>query len=160
MRLLIVTPFLETKGGMERVVLKIAEEFKATIHCLNYEPEGTFEEFKKIEIQKHGNKTLSKLPLGRRVATAIEAGNYFYNTKFDDGGYDVINAQQTPSEWIRNKNPRVIWYCHTHNREAFDLYEWRMKRRNPISKLFFQASIDSFKRFEFKTVQNRIHIHK
>ena len=109
MRLVIATPFLETKGGMERVVLKIAQHFKAKIHCFSYEPGATFEEFRSLEIETAKPGALSKIPFGKRVTSAIEAGSHFYNVKLSD--YDLINAHQTPSEWIRNKNSPVLWYC-------------------------------------------------
>jgi glycosyltransferase involved in cell wall biosynthesis len=150
MRLVIVTPFLETKGGMERVVLKIAQHFKAKIHCMSYDPQGTFPEFSALDIETAKPGPLSKLPIGRRVLSAIDAGSHFYNAELKD--YDLINAHQTPSEWIRNKNSPVLWYCYSPNREAFDLYDWRMKRRNPVSRAVFWASIQAFKAIEYQTV--------
>ena len=150
MRLIVTTPFLETRGGMERVVLKIAQRFDAKIHCVYYDPQNTFEEFSKLDIETAKPTALSTLPFGRRVASAIDVGYHFYNAKLED--YDLINAHQTPSEWIRNKNSPVLWYCHTPNREAFDLYEWRMKRRNPFSKAVFWTSIQGFKFFESRAV--------
>jgi len=150
MRLVIATPFLETKGGMERVVLKIAQQFKAKIHCYSYDPDHTFPEFRALDIETAKPGNISKLPLGKRLTTAIEAGNHFYNVKLKD--YDLINAHQTPSEWIRNKNSPVLWYCFSPNREAFDLYNWRMKRRSIPSKAVFWASIQAFKFFEYQTV--------
>jgi len=152
MRLVITTPFLEMKGGMERVVLKIAQRFDAKIHCVYYEPDNTFEEFSKLDIEVAKPGPLSRIPFGKRIATAIDVGYHFYNTKLDD--YDLINAHQTPAEWIRNRNRPVLWYCYSPNREAFDLYEWRMKRRNPVSKAVFWASIQAFKKLEFKVVPN------
>lgn len=150
MRLVVVTPFLESRGGLERVVLKIAQHFDARVHCIGYNPEKTFSEFSDLDIDVAKPGTLGKLPLGKRVSGAIEAGNYFWNLKLED--YDVINAHQTPSEWLRNRNSPMIWYCHTPNREAFDLYDWRMKRRNPLQKAVFWASIQAFKHFEFRVV--------
>ncbi len=156
MKLILTTPFLETCGGLERVMLKIAQRFDPTIHCLRYNPDNTFEEFRKLDIRtpktNSASKILERLPFGNRAAGAIAAGNYFYNLKLDPREYDVINAHQTPSEWIRNRNPRVIWYCHTPNREAFDLYEWRMKQRSLPSKAVFWTSIQAFRKLEFQTV--------
>jgi glycosyltransferase involved in cell wall biosynthesis len=150
MRLVIATPFLETKGGMERVVLKIAQQFKAKIHCYSYDAEGTFPEFKALDIETAKPGNFSKLPLGKRISTAMDAGSHFYNVKLKD--YDLINAHQTPSEWIRNKNSPVLWYCYSPNREAFDLYQWRMKKRSIPSKLAFWSSIQAFKLLEYQTV--------
>ncbi|MCI0503517.1 glycosyltransferase family 4 protein [Candidatus Micrarchaeota archaeon] len=156
MKLLITTPFLETRGGMERVVLKIAQHFKAKIHCISYDAANTFEEFMKMDIDIAKPGWLRSMPVGRRVSTAVEAGWHYYTAKLSD--YDVINAHQTPSEWIRNKNSPVIWYCHTPNREAFDLYEWRQKRRNPLSRAIFWATIQPFKFLEYRTVPKIEHI--
>lgn len=156
MRLIITTPFLETRGGMERVILQIAQRFGARIHCLSYDEKNSFPDFSKLDIDVAKPSLLHSLPFGRRVSTAIEAGYHFYNTKLED--YDLINAHQTPSEWIRNRNSPVIWYCHTPNREAFDLYEWRMKRRSLPSKAVFWSSIQAFKFFEYRTVPRLEHI--
>lgn len=146
MRLAIATPFLETYGGMEKVVLRIAKHFNADIYCIRYNPEQTYPEFQDININVK-ESFIGNLP-PRRVSTAIEAGNYFLNLKLD---YDLINAHQTPAEWTANNN-NVLWYCHSPNREAYDLYEWRMSRRNLISRLAFYPSIQAFKHIEAKLV--------
>jgi glycosyltransferase involved in cell wall biosynthesis len=156
MKLVIVTPFLETRGGVSRVVLEIAKRFDARIHCVRYDPETTFSEFKNLDVEAAGPGPLGRIPLLKRVTSAVDVGYYFYNLKLDD--YDVINAQQTPSEWVRNRNSPVIWYCHSPNREAFDLYEWRMKRRGLLSKPVFWASIQAFKALEHRTVPKVEHI--
>lgn len=152
MRLVIVTPFLEARGGMERVVLKLAEHFDARVHTLYYDPERTFEEFKSLSVEAPAkNKfSLRQLPVGRRLATGIEAGNHFYNLKLSD--YDLVNTHTTPSEWVRHHNSPVIWYCHSPNRDSFDLYSWRMKDKRLLSKAAYWASIQAFKFFEFETV--------
>lgn len=156
MKLVIVTPFLESRGGVDRVILEIAQHFDARVHCVRYNPETTFPEFGNLHVEIAKPGLLSKVPFMKRVIGAIEAGHHFYNLKLED--YDVINAHQTPSEWIRNKNKPVIFYCHSPNREAFDLYEWRMKRRGLLAKPVFWASIQAFKHFEFKTVPRIEHI--
>jgi glycosyltransferase involved in cell wall biosynthesis len=150
MRLLVTTPFLETRGGMERVVLKIAQHFKAKIHCITYDAENSFQDFIDMDVEVAKPGWLRCMPVGKRISTAIEAGWHFYNARLKD--YDVINAHQTPSEWIRNRNAPVLWYAHTPNREAFDLYEWRQKRRNPISRAVFWSTIQPFKHLEYRTV--------
>ncbi len=156
MRLVIATPFLETRGGMERVILKIAQRFSAKIHCVYYDPAGTFQDFQKLDVEAAKPGILSSLPVGRRVATAMDVGKHFYTAKLS--GYDLINAHQTPSEWIRNRNSPVVWYCHTPNREAYDLYAWRQARRNPLSRAMTWASIQPFKLIESRTVPRIEHI--
>lgn len=152
LRMVIVTPFLEARGGMERVVLKLAQHFDARVHTLYYDPEHTFEEFKSLSVEApvHKNFSLRQLPVGRRLATGIEAGNHFYNLKLKD--YDLVNTHTTPSEWVRHHNSPVVWYCHSPNRDSFDLYSWRMKDKRLLSKAAYWASIQAFKFFEFETV--------
>ena len=156
MRLIVTTPFLETRGGAERVVLKIAKHFDATIRCLSYNSKNTFSEFQNINVETAPQNFLDKLPSGNRFTTVAKAWQHFYNLKLD--GYDVINANQTPSEWIRNKNSPVLWYCHSPHREAFDLYKWRMKKQNLLAKPFFWVSVQAFKFFELGTVSKIEHI--
>src|SRR3989338_6340709 len=111
MKLAIVHPFLYTKGGAERVVLKIAQHFNAKIYCSRYIPEQTYTEFRDLEIEIIKTKFQKLFPefLPMRVKDAITAGYQFYTKKLD--GYDVVNAQGTPREWIRNLNKPVVWYC-------------------------------------------------
>ncbi|MFH0737369.1 MAG: glycosyltransferase family 4 protein, partial [Candidatus Micrarchaeota archaeon] len=150
MRLALATPLLEVKGGLERVIFKIAKRYDASIYCIRYSPENTFDEFRGLDVHIAPPSVLSRFPIGKRVIGAIEAADYFYNTRLEN--YDLVTAFQAPSEFIRNKNRPVIWYCNSPNREAFDLYEWRMKRRGAISKAIFWTSIQAFKHFEFKVV--------
>jgi hypothetical protein len=65
MRLVIATPFLEARGGMERVVLKIAKQFGARVHCLRYDPAATFDEFSTVHIE-----TPKPGPLSREIGRA------------------------------------------------------------------------------------------
>lgn len=158
MKLAIAHPFLYVRGGAEKVVLKIAQRFDAKIYCALYEKDKTFPEFKDTDIEVIPSKAFGLMPgmLPIRIRHAIAAGEAFYFRKLSD--YDVINAQGTPSEWIRHKNERVVWYCHTPNREAFDLYDFRMNRRRPHGKLVYWGCIQAFKYFENRTVPKLEHI--
>jgi glycosyltransferase involved in cell wall biosynthesis len=157
MKLAIAHPFLRLRGGAERVVLKIAQHFDAKVYCSTYEPENTFPEFRDVDIEVMESRlwSLSSL-LPPRVGDAAVAGEQFYFSKLDD--YDVVNAQGTPSEWIRNRNSPVVWYCFSPNREAFDLYEWRMRRRNPIQKALYWSFIQPYRKIEFSVVPKIEHI--
>lgn len=146
MNLIIAHPFLNQKGGAERVVLEIAKKFNPIIYSVVYQPELTFPEFKEFDVRiipKNGLENLF-FPIRRdeRRYNAVSAGIRYLDHKIKDD-YDVINAHGTPSEWIRKKNERVIWYCHSPNREAFDLYSWRMKKlplwKRPINWSLIQA---------------------
>jgi glycosyltransferase involved in cell wall biosynthesis len=157
MKLAIAHPFLRLKGGAERVVLKIAQHFDAKVYCSIYEPDNTFPEFREVDIEVIGSRLwplASFLP--SRVGSAAVAGEQFYFKKLDD--YDVVNAQGTPSEWIRSRNGPVVWYCHTPNREAFDLYEWRMRRRSTLQKVLYWSFIQPYKVIENSLVPKIEHI--
>ncbi len=152
MKLVLTQPFLHTKGGLERVVLEISKKYNPIIYTYRYLPDKTFDEFKEFDIRiVKPQLTLPASVLGERVKWGIQSGECFYNLKIKED-YDVLNSHGTPSEWARNKNDRMCWYCHSPNREAFDLYDWRMKNRNLFNKMIFWSSIKFFKHYEFQTV--------
>ena len=155
MDVIIAHPFLHQKGGVERVVLEIAKKFNPVIYTMVYDKEKTFEEFKDFEIRRLP-KTLYEKPFfflkwDERRYNAVGAGFRYFDYKFKRD-YDVINAHGTPAEWIRNKNERVCWFVHSPNREAFDLYNWRMKRLPIWKRPINWALIQAYKFAEFRTV--------
>lgn len=155
MDLVLLQPFLHAKGGLEKVVLKISQKYNPVIYTYRYIPENTFAEFKEFDIRiAKPFITLPACIMPSRVKWGVQSGDAFWNLKIKED-YDVLNAHGTPSEWARNKNLRMLWYNHSPNREAFDLYEWRMKQRNLFGKVMFWSSIQFYKFFEFKII-NRI----
>ncbi|MFA5049578.1 MAG: glycosyltransferase family 4 protein [Candidatus Micrarchaeia archaeon] len=155
MDLIIAQPFLNQKGGVERVVLEIAKKFNPVIYSVIYDKDKTFEEFKDFDVRIIP-KSSFEIPFfflknDSRRYNAVSAGFRYFNFKITDD-YDVINAQGTPSEWIRNKNERVCWYCHSPNREAFDLHKWRMKRLPVWKRPINWGLIRAYQFAEFKTV--------
>ncbi len=155
MDLVMAHPFLFQRGGAERVVLEIAKKFNPVIYSVLYQPENTFPEFKEFDIRILPPSPLEKpfffLNNDIRRSSAVSAGfRYYFNRIRED--YDVVNPHGTPSEWIRNRNERVCWYCHTPNREAFDLYEFRMKELSLPRKALNATLLSGYKLFEFNTV--------
>ena len=51
----------------------------------------------------------------------------------------MINAHMAPSHWVRNKNERTLWYCHTPLRDIYDLYHYRMSMRKPYMRPVYMA---------------------
>jgi glycosyltransferase involved in cell wall biosynthesis len=144
MKLIIAQPYLTLKGGAERVILKIAQHYDAKIYTIEYDPKSTFPEFKDFEIvmlKKHIPFT-GVLPY--RASQGLRYGYTFYNALIKED-YDLINAHISPSEWIRHKNKRVLWYCHTPPREVYDLYSERMKNRSYTEKFIYAAFAKSYK---------------
>jgi glycosyltransferase involved in cell wall biosynthesis len=138
MKLLIAQHNLNERGGAEKVILKIAQKYDATIYTLGYDPKGTFEEFKDVNIKifKERGKTSKVLP--QRVANALHYGYSFYNLKITED-YDVINSHMSPSEWIRNRNPRNLWYCHTPPRELYDPTVANLRKKSLKEKILYKS---------------------
>ncbi len=126
MKLLMTQSNLTLRGGAERILLKIAQRYDATIYTAEYNKDTTFGEFEELDVNVMPKSAFSKvLPYGR-VLQGLNYGLGFYNLKISDD-YDVINAHMAPSHWVRHNNPRVLWYCHTPLRDVWDLYEYRLK---------------------------------
>jgi len=148
-RLKIVTSSLDVKGGAHRVILKIARHFDAPVHCFNYAPEKTHEGYGDIEVITP-KKTLGRMPIARKALENIESFNYFYNLKLED--YDVVNAHMSPSEWVRNRNSPVLWYCYSPFRLGYDLYDWKLKQLKFAQRIQFKTWIATFRHLESRTV--------
>ncbi|MFH1785481.1 MAG: glycosyltransferase family 4 protein [Candidatus Micrarchaeota archaeon] len=155
MDIIVTHPFLHQRGGGERVVLEIAKKFNPTIYSIVYEPDKTYSEFKEFDIKILPKSLLEKpfffMKGDSRRSDAVSAGFRYYLTKIKDD-YDLINAQGVPSEWIRNKNERVSWYCHSPNREAFDLYKFRMRDLSFPRKILNVGLLSTFKFAEYGVV--------
>ncbi|MGV8176883.1 MAG: glycosyltransferase family 4 protein [Candidatus Bilamarchaeaceae archaeon] len=155
MDLVMAHPFLNQKGGVERVVLEIADEFEPVIYTAGYEKEKTFPEFREFDVRilpRSGLENAFSFMKGdSRRHGAVSAGLRFYGCDLK-GDYDVINAHGTPSEWIANRNGRVLWFCHSPNREAFDLYRWRMEQLPAWKKPLNKALIEGYKQLEFSVL--------
>jgi glycosyltransferase involved in cell wall biosynthesis len=120
-------------GGGERVVLKIAQRYGAKIYTAEYNPRTTFPEFRDLDVEVVGSKSFAgALPYGR-VMQGLNYGLSFFNYRIKDD-YDVINAHMAPSHWIRNRNERVVWYCHTPLRDVYDLYKFRLSLKKAYQK--------------------------
>ena len=157
MKLLIVQPYLNIKGGVERVILEIARHYGATIYTTEYDSSATFEGFKDIDIKIVGKDVPLADRLPYRASQGLRYGYNFYNMKIKED-YDVANPHISPSEWIRHKNERVLWYCHTPPREVYDLYSVRMKYRSYKEKMLYAAMTGAYKIIAKNIVKNIEHV--
>lgn len=144
MKLILIQPYVSLRGGFERVMLKIAQHYGAPIYTLEYKPNSTFPEFGETEVKVIGKDLPLADALPYRAAQGLKYGYNFYNLKIKED-YDVLNPHISPSEWIRHKNPGVLWYCHTPPREVYDLYEARMKYRSYKEKFLYSAMTKTYK---------------
>lgn len=153
MRLLITQHNLNERGGAEKVILRIAQKYDATIYTLGYDKSGTFEEFKDIDIRVFSKKGHAGKLLPERVSNAVYYGWNFYNLKVKED-YDVINPHMSPSEWVRNKNPRALWYCHTPPRELYDPTVANLRQRSLKERLLYKALSRVYTRMEKGIVED------
>jgi len=144
MKVIILQPYLNIRGGVDRVILKIAQHYGATIYTLEYDKKSTFSEFENLDIKIIGKTVPLSDRLPYRASQGFRYGYNFYNMEIKDD-YDVLNPHISPSEWIRHKNDRVLWYCHTPPREVYDLYETRMQNRSYKDKLIYAALVGTYK---------------
>ncbi|MDE1847308.1 MAG: hypothetical protein KGH52_04615, partial [Candidatus Micrarchaeota archaeon] len=95
MKLLITQPYLNLKGGAERVLLKIAQHYGAKILTVEYDKKKTFPEFADLDIEVVKRKVPLSSMLPYRAAQGMLAGYTFYNMKIRED-YDVLNAHTSP----------------------------------------------------------------
>ncbi len=126
------------------MILKVAQHYDASIYTLEYDKDATFPEFSELDIRVMGRDVPLSSKLPYRASQGFRYGYNFYNMKIRED-YDVLNPHISPSEWIRNKNERVLWYCHTPPREVYDLYETRMQNRSYKDKLVYAALVGTYK---------------
>ncbi len=152
MRMLITQANLNFMGGAEKVVLRIAEHYKAKIYTAEYDKRSTFEEFENLDVEVIGGRGYSVIPYGR-VMQGLKYGSAFYNMRIRED-YDVINAHVAPSHWIRRNNRRVLWYCHTPLREIYDLYNYRMRFRKFYKRPLYAVGADIVRRIDRNVVNH------
>ncbi len=143
-KMIIAQPYLNLMGGAERVILQIAKHYDAKIYTMEYSKDTTFPEFQNIDIRMIGENVAFADKLPYRASQGLRYGYNFHHMKISED-YDLINSHISPSEWIRHKNPRVLWYCHTPPREVYDLYAERMKNRTYAQKLLYASFASAYK---------------
>ncbi|MGC8687135.1 MAG: glycosyltransferase [Candidatus Micrarchaeia archaeon] len=153
MKLVITQANLTLKGGAERVVMKIAQHYKAKIYTAEYDPGKTFEEFRNLDIETIGKGTVQKLIPYGRASQGIAYGSAFYFLKLNDD-YDVLNAHIAPSHWARKNNERVLWYCHTPLRDIYDLYDYRISLKKGLGKLIYKVGAKAVRSIDQSIVKD------
>jgi len=156
LRLKLVTTSLDVKGGANRVILKMAQQFRAPIYCLEYKAEKNFDEFSDFEIITPKTDYISKLANRNQAVNTLNACNYFKKLKF--GENDIVSAHLPPSNWTANLN-RTIWYVHSlHPPWAFELYEWKLNKMNSMARPFFKLWTRKFRKNEIENAAKSRHI--
>lgn len=155
MKLVVVHPNFVLRGGAELVVAKIAERFHPVIYTYAWKPQNSWDVLKECDVR------IIK-PLQMNSLFMLRTGFGYYRMKIKED-YDVVNAHFPPSQFIRQRNQRVLWYCHSPGRAAYDLYEERMHEYSlPVkvghyffTKLYRKINHDVVSRIECVLVNSR-----
>ncbi len=151
MKLVITQANLVLRGGAEKVVLEIAKHYDAKIYTAEYDKNATFGGFADLDIDVIGKRT--SFWGGSRAGQGLNYGTAFYNYLVKED-YDVINAHVAPSHWIRKRNERVLWYCHTPLREVYDLYDFRMSLRPSYKRPIYAAGARLVRQIDRRVVKD------
>jgi len=165
MDVILCQPYLDGMGGVERVTLEIAKKFNCKIYTMRYEKGKTFCEFSDFDIETIKPSLASKpfgfaggLDADVRARLTASAGLTMLGLKLK-GDYDVLSSHLSPSEWLRNRNPRMCWYCHGPN-GAFDtstdFYNIMFKERLPHQRLFLRAGFAAYRSVELALIAPKI----
>jgi len=156
MRITIVTKSLLGCGGSEYNVLRLAKHFDATVHCLAYDEERTFTEFRGLDVRTPPAEKRKEFMSGSEMVRPMKAPRHFYGLKLED--YDVISAHLPPSEFIRHRNSPVVWYCYSPNRTYYDLYDKNKGRMALHQRAAMWLAGSAYRHFEGNVVRDIEHI--
>ncbi|MFA5930528.1 MAG: glycosyltransferase [Candidatus Micrarchaeia archaeon] len=152
MDLVVLEPCLSYRSGGTRVVLEIANRFNPVIYTLEYDKKKAFPGFRAHDVRIIKPNPLesclirSSLARNRHDAGPVTGASYINFLKMKiRHDYDVLNPNGVPSEWIRNRNGRVCWYCHTPSRMAFDLHDFSMGKYGVAQRLAMEPQLSLFR---------------
>ena len=148
-------PWLKSRGGAEQVILKLARELNAKIDIYTwiYDPDQTFEGFKKYKINivaPKFTKKLSRLGILRGLFLIFSLFSKIPLEKYDL----FLVSTSGVGEFItfRNyKKGKTYAYVHTPLREANqNIIKWNLenKYKNIFSKLFYLFAVSVYRFFE------------
>ncbi len=144
MKIAILEPYIEGIGGAQKVIARYASFLNSKGHDIEiftqrYNKDTTYPEFKeiKINILKPRSKFLSPLTF------------FMYNF----GDFDVIIANDWPSNFTSLRHNNVIWVCYTPKRDFYDLKDYYFKRANFKGKVALLFKKFLFKYLDFLSAQ-------
>lgn len=141
--MIVLHPRLESRGGGERWALKMAQHYNAPVYCLAYAPEKTFPEFQKLEVHVIPTpllKLLFFLPKKIRESIAYSAALSLFKAP---NNQEVICCTP-PAELAAIKN-RLVWYCQSPNRLAFDSFGDKMAKEPLFKRAMYAITVPFFR---------------
>ncbi len=147
-KIAIFVPWIKSKGGVERTILRILEDDKydSQIYTFFYDKNSTFEEFKRYNII-----VLRKSNPNGFVMKGASLFNALLRTKIDDlKKYDIFLVSTAGiAEFVvfRNKHKNTIALCHTPLRIAHTMYDY-YKNQNLKNRLIIPPATAFYKILE------------
>ncbi|MCA1839843.1 MAG: glycosyltransferase [Actinomycetota bacterium] len=141
MKVAIVHDFLNQRGGAERSVVAMARLFPdAPIFTSMYDPDGTFDEFRSMDIR---TSFMQKLPHTEKTFRALLPLYPLAFRNFDLSGFDLVISSST--HWAHHVDargafhvvycynpPRWIYQMHDYLDEGGPLPGWAKKPLKPV----------------------------
>jgi len=138
-------PRLEGKGGAEKWVLRMAQQYGANVYCTSYDKDRTFSGFKSINVAVIKNplaRFISILP--KKVSENISFTLLFLLFK-KPPGTDAILCCTSPAEFVSIRNDCVVWYCQSPSRLAYDAYSDKMSDIPLLKRPLYSVPIAIFR---------------
>jgi glycosyltransferase involved in cell wall biosynthesis len=132
MKIALYYPWIYLKSGVERTILETVKRSRHsyTIFTNHYDREGTYPEFKKLEVNE-----LERIPVRRNIWSVVQASIIILFQKIDLQKFDLLLVH---SEGLgdlilpRNNKIPTICFCHTPLRPVFDT-EYKIRSREKES---------------------------
>lgn len=137
-------------GGAENSVLRIARHFNAPIYTASYSQCKTLPEFSELDVRlikpslmEAPASLASRLDFDARLQMLAPIGMRLLFTKIRED-YDVISAHAMPSELIRARNDRMVWYCHGTYGPQHGWNDFLMAERGVMGKAVLSAASGAY----------------
>lgn len=153
-------PWIKGKGGVEKVLLEIAENssHEIEIFTLYYNREKTFEGFKDIEITVLGS---NKEPRGF-IDKGIRFGLGALTTKLPEEEYDLLMVSEAGIGsliTLRNHSKPILCYCHTPLRPALpEFRETYLEEQDFISSIIYRFGTKFYSLLESRAWKKFDHV--
>lgn len=124
MSVVIAHDYLTQRGGAERVALELAKTFPgSSILTSVYDPDGTFPQFRDLDVRTFG---LERLPMVRRdprLALPVLADIFRHH----EADADVLVCSSSGfAHLVRNRGAKIV-YCHNPPRWLYQWDDYRMR---------------------------------
>jgi len=111
---------LVNQGGIERLIILLTKIFNVDVIVGKYDPEKTFEEFKKLNVIK----AIPDSNLPQRLRSLLIRYK-FKKLRFNNYDFYIFHGGAS-LEFAKHHKPN-LWYCHSPTKWLYQLYEQEVK---------------------------------